>query len=325
MLSDVDPEELEGGEPSGSAYDEPRDWSTTNFKVHRRVFRKSLKLYFYLLLKFAGPAFGIVLYLTALFFWDTSVMKSIQFAKNQVYYAQQLRATTHLLDYHVRDILTAPLTVPEDAVELHVNATLALNHYMLDVDNGLMFGNYFWSLPGTVSTSQSQLMLKNGCYGSVATASCTTFADGLMANGLHGALLEFERRARNAVTVKLEYYVNETDAETHMNATGAANVIKFMDDLTSMYLSDGLTLSAGLLESDADDKLSVYIAWLIALSVSSITGMFLFYTMGYRPAILQMDKDMRRTRAMLLMFPDEVIDGVERIRNMLREITVQMQ
>ena len=37
-----------------------------------------------------------------------------------------------------------------------------------------------------------------------------------------------------------------------------------------------------------------------------MVALFMFYMLAYRPAILQMDKDMRRTRSMLLMFPDEV-------------------
>lgn len=97
--------------------DKARDWSTTNFKVllshstcpvyseqycvflyqvRRRVFRKSLKLYFYLLLKFAGPAFGIVCYLTMMYLWDTIIMDSIQFAKNNAYYTQQRRVLVRL-------------------------------------------------------------------------------------------------------------------------------------------------------------------------------------------------------------------------------------
>lgn len=42
----------------------------------------------------------------------------------------------------------------------------------------------------------------------------------------------------------------------------------------------------------------------------------------YRTAIHSMDRDMRRTRSMLLMFPDEVISGVERIRELLQEVTI---
>ena len=60
--------------------------------MNRRVFRKSLRLYILLLLKFAGPCFGVLLYLTILYVWDKSVMSSVAQSPDQVYYAQQRRA-----------------------------------------------------------------------------------------------------------------------------------------------------------------------------------------------------------------------------------------
>ncbi len=146
-----------------------------------------------------------------------------------------------------------------------------------------------------------------------------------------------------------------------------------MDGLSKEYGSFGLRRSAYLHRMQARDELTAYADWLVGLTVrcpyrharvgcvvtccgcspvqvASIVVMLMFYSFGYRPAILQMDKDMRRTRSMLLMFPDEVraaalagtmsaqlpcslapvawcvqvIEGVERIRNMLHEVTQTM-
>ena len=58
--------------------------------------------------------------------------------------------------------------------------------------------------------------------------------------------------------------------------------------------------------------------------MSSIFALLLFYVFVYRPAIVKLDKDMRRTREMLLMFPDDVINGIDRIRTMIHEVTVQL-
>jgi hypothetical protein len=55
------------------------------------VFRKSLKLYLQLLLKFAGPCFGILAYLTLLYLVDRTVLSSLQQSQEQVYYSQQRR------------------------------------------------------------------------------------------------------------------------------------------------------------------------------------------------------------------------------------------
>jgi hypothetical protein len=60
-------------------------------QVNRRVFRKSLRLYIVLLAKFAGPCFGVLMYLAVLYAWDQAVMSSVVNAHNDVYYAQQRR------------------------------------------------------------------------------------------------------------------------------------------------------------------------------------------------------------------------------------------
>ena len=46
----------------------------------------------------------------------------------------------------------------------------------------------------------------------------------------------------------------------------------------------------------------------------------MFYGIVYRRAIFNMDRDVRRTRGMLLMFPTEVIDGVKGIKDLVSNI-----
>ena len=78
-----------------TSFDEQRDWSKTQFKVRRRMFKKSLRSYFILLVKFAGPAFAIVGYLTAVYFWDSAIMHGVREGKYEVYYGQQRRVMVH--------------------------------------------------------------------------------------------------------------------------------------------------------------------------------------------------------------------------------------
>ena len=86
MLSETDSDA-----PNARVFDESPDWKSTSFKIRKRVFRKSLRLYFFLLFKFAGPAFVIILYLSSVFLWDRTVMSTVQYTNRQVYYAQQRR------------------------------------------------------------------------------------------------------------------------------------------------------------------------------------------------------------------------------------------
>ena len=87
-----------------------------------------------------------------------------------------------------------------------------------------------------------------------------------MSNGLHGALLEFERRGRGIVS---EVAGNGFTTGGARNTTQEQAVLHFMDTLTSVYLSEGLQLSAGLLRESANGKLHGYTSWLVGLSVSA--------------------------------------------------------
>lgn len=63
-----------------------------------------------------------------------------------------------MFDFHVRDIVTSPW--PEtgyDVIQASANLTTAINQQVLDVENGLMFGNYYWNLPGTLSQDAAQV------------------------------------------------------------------------------------------------------------------------------------------------------------------------
>lgn len=151
------------------------------------MFRKSLKLYFYLLLKFAGPSFGIILYLATLYMWDSLVMQSIQFTKNEVYFAQQRRVLvraafamislrdgvdgrisvqTHMYDFHVRELVTRGDSMTLKDLYTVSNITHELDQQVLNVEDGLLFGNYYWDLPGSLSRDADQVRCARAVVGS---------------------------------------------------------------------------------------------------------------------------------------------------------------
>ena len=98
-----------------------------------------------------------------------------------------------------------------------------------------------------------------------------------MSNGLHGALLEYQREGNNAMSVVLEGFVNSTLAEDTMNATTLEQVLSFLDTMTSSYLSDGLTDSADMYYATANSSFTVYASWLIGLCVRVPSPVLCFF------------------------------------------------
>lgn len=54
-------------------------------------------------------------------------------------------------------------------------------------------------------------------------------------------------------------------------------------------------------------------------AIASIAAIFIAYLCIYSPSITQLDMEMKRTRAMLLLFPENVIRGVPAIRSMIQQ------
>lgn len=76
------------------------NWSHTAFaSVRRRQYLKSSRLYFRMLLRFAGPAFAILAYLFAIFLWDRAVLMSTRATTHEVHYATLREVAVHRFDY----------------------------------------------------------------------------------------------------------------------------------------------------------------------------------------------------------------------------------
>ena len=174
---------------------------------------------------------------------------------------------TSLYDFHVRGFLTADAAALGDSVmaQLAGNVTEHGVH-LLDVENALLFGHYYWDLPASSDGSQAALFFQDGCLHALpaVAAECSTFEHGLMSNGLHGALVEFERRGR--VIVSGVQAVNYSASAR--NATQEKTVLQFLDTLTSQYVGDGLASSASELRQSTNSEMRSYVSWLVGLSVS---------------------------------------------------------
>ncbi len=116
-----------------------------------------------LLLKFAGPCFGVLLYLTVVYIWDKTVMASVSQSHTQVLYAQQRRVQVHVLNNAARSVAVPSHTTLlgaavsyEDAFAAFAVASTAQD-MLLVTENGLLFGNYFWDLPSNLDSNSVQV------------------------------------------------------------------------------------------------------------------------------------------------------------------------
>jgi hypothetical protein len=62
-----------------------------------------------------------------------------------------------MFDFHVRDLVTASDSMPLKDFFAVSNITHELDQQILNVEDGLLFGNYYWDLPGSLSREADQV------------------------------------------------------------------------------------------------------------------------------------------------------------------------
>lgn len=81
--------------------------------------------------------------------------------------------------------------------------------------------------------------------------------------------------------------------------------------LGAVYLADGLQASTNLFVEAARTTMDSFETWYSLATSLSILSLVLMFVGVFRPSIRQMDVEMKRTRSMLLLFPEEVIKRLE--------------
>ena len=85
-------------------------------------------------------------------------------------------AQTGLFDFRVRDFLTADATSLGDTTMTHLAGNVSeYGVRLLDVENALLFGHYYWELPAGDDSVQASLFFQDGCAQSSDADDCSTF------------------------------------------------------------------------------------------------------------------------------------------------------
>ena len=62
-----------------------------------------------------------------------------------------------MYDFHVRELVTSGDSMSVKDFTTVGNLTFELDQQILNVEDGLLFGNYYWDLPGSLSRDPDQV------------------------------------------------------------------------------------------------------------------------------------------------------------------------
>jgi hypothetical protein len=309
-----------------------------------RKFKTSMLMGVRLLFRFMWPLFLLLAFYVGMWRYEDETSGDVATYKRDSLFFGQVDALIAQANHAVRGTLLHPdpLKGACNATALvHTGATIdaltaTINAYQDAVlfgtggaDGGTGSGSSSLSNPDVVGTTVTgyrakttlstdptlqAIMLTNGCAAPGMPADCTSragFYHGLLSDGLQAALREYNLLARHAVQLQemaLAQSAAQGSACPLLSPTEAS--LASLDAMASVYLRAAFVYVVSLVSDLAKAEVSAFItghAVLTALSVLLIASLYFLFV---KRAITKMDRDIKRTRGTLLLFPTDVLAGV---------------
>jgi hypothetical protein len=212
--------------------------------------------------------------------------------------------------------------------------------FMDYVVGAITYGDDSIGLPSLISTSPGAflLLMKDGCVENVLTTEecarfgeppgCVSsytidlckkppdstdvnrpvFASGVVGTGLTPAILYFSRAVNNLMRDrKIEFKTLGYYIDHDLDSSIKYNIIS---EMASKYLTVGLSTLTNTVVDEIKASIQASMDIDILSVVCSILSLFAIYFLLYDPLVRTLDKEIKRTRFLLLLFPEEVAKGV---------------
>lgn len=181
------------------------------------------------------------------------------------------------------------------------------------MQNQLLYGDSARGLRASLKLvpAVEAIFLEDGCVDTsrYAAADCrASFMDGLLAKaGARAAVSEFMQRLRVAADVR--------EAEVAAGTCTPGGALQ-QDDVTQLgltYLPPALAAASDALYDAGTSDLRTFSDSFIVVSLASILVLVVIYFAYYLPRIAELDREIKETRGLLLLFPEDVARAVPAI------------
>jgi len=314
-----------GATGQSSAARQLRRWKKSGVN---RVVSRSIADRVLALIRFGGPLYFVAIFFSAMYFMEHTLDTNVHSTPDNVYESAQRYAMAQRFYYHAMRAVSAPLGNTE-RLSSEANHTMVLSDSIDFVNSALLYGSPYLGTSSIMDYASDikTLHVANGCAG-VATSRtppCEEFEDGLFLNGLQAVLMELLRDGRVAVRQRLAL-------QSSMNSTTyQPTITKMLSDMETLrllnryYLSDGLSATMTMLIDETRSRFQSVEALYTTITILGIFCLFVFFVVPYRRAVVALDREIKRTRAMLLLFPEDVILNVPSIRKLMRAIVSSLK
>lgn len=279
------------------------------------------------------PLVAYMGYFAGAYVWTLSATEQALWARMETLWAKQAEFQVPRVSYGI--MVTAYECAPVFSTEIlnRIRANLAFADTLQDA---LLYGSsYFHVRAGLYSSAETfRLYTEDGCVsGSTdidgnplwyTQAECrATFRNGVLGrSGIKAALTEFVQMAGRLITERLAQQVvrvNGSCPTLNLNTGPQSEVLA----LAERFLAPALAQASATRYEEGLSALRAFLAADTAVAVTAVLFLLVVYAGVYRPLIMRLDREIKETRALLLLFPDEVCRAVPAIVALTRALSNQ--
>lgn len=207
-----------------------------------------------------------------------------------------------------------PEDVRERADELQEEHDKILYGSEEDGITGLFNGNFGWD-----TNKQLWLNTENGCFlfeehQNVTHEDCDQFMFGLLNGGLHTALTTYMKNikaiTRNSEIAGVLASGNKTEIKKLIQRRDVVELF----ELEEYFIQPQLQTAVNLHTSAIKDLLSSGEAYVSGNLSAFLVLAVLIYTAIIHPLLLQLDTEVKRTRSLLLIIPEDVLENLRHVQ-----------
>ena len=308
-----------------------------------RTFRRATDKQALLTARLLWPVIFFCLYFVLTFWWRQTVNANATFFRAEVLWGAELQVLIPTVAYSLRNTLVYGSSARW--VPTWFNATQEQLGLASELVDSLSYGSPARGLRPALSTSPTayRILLENGCvHNEVDAATCANygkrpcdyfyrynfcfkppdnvdiyypvFYNGVVGTGLLPALRQFLLLTRNLLTQR------SADLAAARGAPGAAAALpridlsvpplSIVDQLGRQYLPAGLeALTTGRI-AESSAYLNQFGDLNLMATLLCVLALGLFYVLLYRPLFASLDRDIKGTRGLLLLLPDDAARAV---------------
>ena len=315
----------------------------TTYRVFRNAYSGRTRIFTYLI----APVLIFAAYTVAVFTQQRAVLETTASGRASLMLATELRSLVQSTALHTRFAVaskSAAFAAQELGFAQRDSALLAAK---LDL---FAYGDDAKGIPSALasSTAARNLLIVNGCVdNSVTTTECANygvgnpcvyyyttslcarvpssvdtgapvFAFGVVGTGLLPAVAEFLTDVNDMLRVRaLQLAAAPPLATGDSFVTGTGAIV---DAMGSAYLPAGFGKLVELMTTELQTSLLAYNAWNIATIAASSFFLLFSYFVVYNPILNSLDEEIKRTRFLLLLFPEDVARLVPAVSDIARRL-----